>query len=273
MSRRRTRRALAAAAAVAIIGTTLGAVATSARASTPPNVTTAAYDTLRSGWDPNEPALSPSAVQSPSFGQIFKTRLKGAVYAQPLVVNGTVLVSTELNWAYGINATTGKVQWHRHFGKATLASSIGCGDLSPDIGSTSTGVVDPTTNTLYLTTRIQTGKGKSAVNHTWMQAISVTSGKEAAGFPVELQGTPANTPGVPFTDGSELQRPALLLLGGVVYAAFSGDCDDPPYRGVVIGVSTTTHSISGFWSDEAGAGTNQDSQSGIWQSGGGLVSD
>jgi hypothetical protein len=273
MSRRRTRRALAAAASLAVIGTTIGAVATSAGASSPPNVTTAAYDSLRSGWDPNEPGLSPSDVQSASFGQIFEAKLKGAVYAQPLVVNGTVIVTTEKNWAYGVNATTGKVQWKRHFGSPALASSIGCGDLSPDIGNTSTGVVDPSTNTLYLTTRIQKGKGKKAVNHTWMQALSVTTGKETAGFPVELQGTPDNTPGVPFTDGSELQRPALLLLGGVVYAAFSGDCDDPPYRGVVIGVSTTTHSISGFWSDEAGAGTNQDSQSGIWQSGGGLVSD
>ena len=38
--------------------------------------------------------------------------------------------------------------------------------------------------------------------------------------------------------------PALLLLGGVVYAAFASDCDDNPYRGIVAGVSTTTHSIT-----------------------------
>ena len=132
-------------------------------------------------------------------------------------------------------------------------------------------MIDPSTGLVYLTTRLQQGKGPT--NHTWMQAVSATTGKEASGFPVELQGTPDNTPGVPFTDCSELQRPALLLLGGVVYAAFSSDCDNPPYRGIVIGVSTTTHSITAMWSDEAGAGTDQDSQSGIWQSGGGLVSD
>jgi hypothetical protein len=262
---------MAMAAALGLMGGNVGLGNSVAGAATPPNVTTAAYDTLRSGWDPNEPNLSPSTVESGSFGQLFVRKLKGSIYAQPLVVNGTVLVTTEEAWAYGINATTGAIQWKRHFGHPALASTIGCGDLTPDLGSTSTGVVDPSTDIFYFTTRLQ--KGKKGPNNTWMQAVSVTTGKEVAGFPVELQGTPQNTPGVPFTPGSELQRPALLLLGGVVYAAFSSDCDDGPYRGIVLGVSTTTHAIDGFWSDEAGAGTNQDSQAGIWQSGGGLVSD
>src|ERR1700679_3493859 len=110
MGRLRTRRAVAAAAALVVIGTTVGIVASGALASSPPNVTTAAYDNLRSGWDQNEPNLAPSDVESSSFGQIFSTQLKGAVYAQPLVVNGTVLVTTEKAWAYGINATTGKIE-------------------------------------------------------------------------------------------------------------------------------------------------------------------
>jgi hypothetical protein len=269
MSGLRTRRALAVLVAVVVVGTGVGFATAAALAGSPPNVTTAAYDNLRSGWDPNEPNLSPSDVQAASFGHIFTTKLSGAIYAQPLVVNGTVIVTTEKAWAYGINATTGKVEWSRHFGKPLLAKAIGCGDLTPDLGSTSTPVIDPTTDLVYLTTRLR----KGSTNHTWMQAISASTGAEAKGFPVEIQGTPDNTPGVPFTDYNELQRPALLLLGGVVYAAFASDCDDTPYRGIVAGVSTTTHLITAMWSDEAGAGTDQNSQSGIWQSGGGLVSD
>src|SRR5580658_2545875 len=279
MSRRPVSGALAAAAFLVVVASTVGLVgasATVAMAATPPNVTTAAYDNLRSGWDPNEPNLAPSDVESASFGQLFSTQLKGSIYAQPLVVNGTVIVTTEEAWAYGINATTGKIEWKRHFGRPLLSSTVGCGDLTPDLGSTSTPVIDPSADTVYLTTRLQKAKGKTATestSHTWMQAISATTGKERAGFPVEIEGTPDNTPGVPDTDSTELQRPALLLLGGVVYAAFAGDCDNPPYRGLVIGVSTTAHDITAMWSDEAGAGTDQDSQSGIWQSGGGLVSD
>ena len=217
--------------------------------------------------------MSPSNVQAASFGQIFSTKLKGSIYAEPLVVNGTVIVTTEKAWAYGINATTGKIQWRRHFGRPLLSAQIGCGDLAPDLGSTSTPVEDPSTGLVYMTTRLATGGKSESNSHTYLQAFSAATGVEAPHFPVEIQGTPTNTPGVPFTDSYELQRPGLLLLGGVVYMAFASDCDDSPYRGIVAGVSTTTHAITTMWSDEAGEGTDQNSQSGIWQSGGGLVSD
>ena len=90
---------------------------------------------------------------------------------------------------------------------------------------------------------------------------------------MEIQGTPSNSPGVPFNDNYSMQRPGLLLLGGVVYMAFASDCDLTPYRGVVVGVSESMEQITTMWSDESGVGTDQDSQAGIWQSGGGLISD
>jgi hypothetical protein len=243
----------------------------SAPASSPPNVTTAAFNNLRTDWDPNEPNLSPSTIQSGTFGKIFSTQLSGSIYAQPLVYNGTVIVTTEKAWAYGLNSTTGAIVWQRKFGKPFEASEIGCGDLTPDIGSTSTPVIDPSTGTVYLTTRLQTGTGLTN-SHWWLQALSATTGVEEAGFPVEIQGTPSNSPGVPFNDNYAMQRPGLLLLGGVVYMGFASDCDLTPYRGIVAGVSETTQAIT-MWSDESGVGTDANSQAGIWQSGGGLVSD
>jgi hypothetical protein len=212
-------------------------------------------------------------VQSSSFGQLFSTPVSGSVYAQPLVVNGTVIVTTEKAMAYGINATTGAVQWSRSFGSPFEAATVGCSDLTPDLGSTSTPVVDPATGTVYLTTRLETGSGGLANAHWYLQAISDTTGQEAPGFPVEITGTPTNTPGVPFNDSSEEQRPGLLLLSGSVYVAFASDCDSKPYRGIVVGVSTTTRAITSMWSDESGIGTDENSEAGIWESGAGLVSD
>jgi hypothetical protein len=243
-----------------------------AQASSTPNVTMGAYNQLRDNWDPNEPALSPSAVQASGFGKVFSTTVSGSVYAQPLVVNGTVIVTTEKAMAYGINATTGAVEWSRSFGSPFEASTIGCTDLQPDLGSTSTPVADPTTGTVYLTTRLQSGSGVSG-GHWYLQAISPTTGKEVSGFPVAISGTPYNTPGIPFNQGYALQRPGLLLLDGTVYMAFASDCDITPYRGIVAGVSTTTHAVTSLWSDESGVGTSASSQAGIWQSGAGLVSD
>src|SRR5215472_9561450 len=72
---------------------------------------TVSQNAQRDDWDPNEPQLSPAAVGSSKFGQIFATRVIGQVYAQPLVVGNSVLVTTEANWVYSLNATTGAVQW------------------------------------------------------------------------------------------------------------------------------------------------------------------
>jgi outer membrane protein assembly factor BamB len=235
-------------------------------------VTTAAYNNLRDGWDSDEPALSPSAIQSGSFGELFSRKLEGAIYAQPLVFGGSVIVTTQRAFAYAINASTGAIEWKRSFGTPFKSSTIGCSDLAPYIGSTSTPVIEPSTGTIYLTTRLQTGKGLSN-SHWYLQALSAATGEEKPGFPVQIAGTPANTPGVPFNEHFSEQRPGLLLLNGVVYMAFASDCDITPYRGIVAGVNATSGKLTTMWSDESGVGTDESSQAGIWQSGGGLVSD
>ncbi len=206
-------------------------------------VLTAGYNNLRDNWDPEEPGLSPSAIQSASFGKLFSTKVEGAVYAQPLVVNGDVIVTTERAKAYAINGSTGAILWSRTFGNPFKASTIGCSDLKPYIGSTSTPVVDPSTGTIYMTTRLQEGSGLSNA-HWYLQALSASTGQEVEGFPVRISGTPVNTPGVPFNDNYQMQRPGLLLLNGVVYMGFASDCDIAPYRGIVVGVSTSAHKIT-----------------------------
>src|ERR1700694_471690 len=60
---------------------------------------TGAADNLRTGWNPDEPALAPAQITEERFKQAFKVELKGQIYAQPLVANGTLLVVTEENWA------------------------------------------------------------------------------------------------------------------------------------------------------------------------------
>lgn len=67
-----------------------------------------------------------------------------------------------------------------------------------------------------------------------------------------------------------MQRPALLLMNGVVYAAFGAHCDIGPYNGFVVGVSVTGQ-ITGMFATESGP--QKDHGAGVWQSGGGLASD
>ncbi len=251
----------------------LAAAALAAQAAGAAGVTTAAYGNLRDDWDPDEPALSPSAVRLTSFGKLFSTPVEGSIYAQPLVYGGDVIVTTQKADAYAINATTGGVVWKDSFGEPFKASAIKCSDLAPYIGSTSTPVIDSSTGTIYMTTRLFEGKKRLADGVWYLQAISASTGAERPGFPVKIAGTPSNTPGIPFNQSYQEQRPGLLLLNGVVYIAFASDCDITPYRGIVVGVNAASGAITTMWSDESGVGTDEDSQAGIWQSGGGLVSD
>jgi hypothetical protein len=231
------------------------------------NVTNS-HDTLRTAWDPEEAALAPSTITSTTFGQLFATKVQGQVYAQPLVVGSTVVIATEDNYVYGLDAATGAIKWQRSVGKPWPASAIGCADLTPNFGTTSTGVFDPSSGYVYFTTKVDDGPDQLHPNW-YMHAVDITSGAERPSWPVKIVGTPANDPAHPFTPYDVNQRPGLLLLDGVVYLAFGSHCDYGHYIGWVAGVNTGSRAIS-MWSDEAGATS---SEAGIWQGGGGLVSD
>ncbi|WP_051367976.1 choice-of-anchor D domain-containing protein [Hamadaea tsunoensis] len=233
------------------------------------DLTTASVDTLRTGWDANEAGLAPSSVSAADFGQLFSTTVDGQVYAQPIVVGGTVIAMTENNWIYGLNAATGAVAWSRSVGPAWPASAIGCGDLVPNIGITSTPVYDPATASVFFTAKVNDGSDTSHP-HFYLHSINPQTGTERTGWPVTIQGTPTNDPANPFNPKTAAQRPGLLLLDGVVYAGFASHCDYGPYVGYVAGVKTTTPAMSTLWSTQGGRSAGM---AGIWQSGGGLVSD
>jgi outer membrane protein assembly factor BamB len=230
---------------------------------------TVSVDTLRTGWDAAEPDLSPSAVTASDFGKLFTAHLDGQIYAQPVVAHGIVVAATENNNVYGLNAVNGSRLWTRNVGPAWPASTVGCGDLVPNVGVTSTPVYDASTNSVYLTAKVNDGPD-AAHPHWYLHAVNADTGVERPGWPVTIAGSPQNDPAHPFNAERGMQRPGLLLMGGTVYAAFASHCDFGPYVGYVVGVSTTSHAVSSMWSTEAGSSY---AEAGIWQSGGGLVSD
>jgi hypothetical protein len=229
---------------------------------------TNAGDDLRTGWYPNESSITPELVSGGTFGQLWSTPVEGQVYAQPLLDDGTLLVATEDNKVYGLDPATGALSWSKplDLGTPWNASDIGCGDLTPTIGVTATPVIDPMTHIAYLTHKTY-ASGASGEARWYMDAVSMTSGAEEPGFPVQLSGTAQNAPGQSFHPTTELQRPGLLLMNGVIYAAFGSSCDTPPWQGWVFGVSTSGVVKARWVADQTGDGA------GIWQSGAGLTSD
>jgi hypothetical protein len=226
---------------------------------------------LRDGWYPNQPKLSPDAVAASNFGRLWTKQLDGQIYAQPLVLGNRVIVATEHNKVYSLDSETGDVKWTADLGPSFPAANIGwgCSDLWPDLGVTSTPVIDTVTNTIYTTHKTYSPDPEKPTEAAYyMDALDASTGIQRDGFPRLLEGTAQNTPDQSFQATTELQRPGLLLMGGVVYAGFGGHCDIPPYTGWVFGVSASTGDIKARW-----ATLLKGDGAGIWQSGAGLMSD
>lgn len=259
----RSRACLAAACAALVLAATLTGVLPSAAAQRArASDITASSNLLRNGWDDNEPGLSPAVLRSGSFRELFSTRLSGQVYAQPLVIGQLVIAVTEQDWAYGLNARTGRIIWRRHLGTPFPARRVGCDDLVPDMGVTSTPVYDPQTGAVYLIAEI----GGASPSFS-LFGLSARTGRILQR--VRIRGRGTNAPHVRFQPIRQFQRTGLLLMNGWVYAGFGSHCDHRPYTGFVAAVKPADGAVR-LWTDEADIVTDQ---GGIWQAGGGIMSD
>ncbi len=231
----------------------------------------------RAGWYGDQTRLTPSLVgNSQAFGQIWKqSAVVGNVYAQPIVANGVLIVATEKNNVYGLNPTTGAVEWSTNFGTPlTEQNSWNCSDISPYVGITSTPTYDPSANAVYFVALQMDVNGQPSY---WMHALDPQSGAEKPNFPVEIQGQSSNNPTLAgyFDANNVFQRPGLLLLGNTVYVGFGSHCDLGNWNGMLVGVSTSgTAADSGTGIDtiwDAITSGHVHGGAGIWQSGGGIT--
>ena len=248
----------------------------------PANEVTESQNLSRDGWDSREPALSPAAVAAKSFGRIFDTRVNGQVFAQPLSVGNSVLVATENDYVYSINRSTGAVNWSRQLGSPYAAAAEDCAQtpvVLPYIGVTSAPVYDPSTGTLYVSGMISGPPGDDSHLSTKSPTYDLFALNETTGaikWRKQIAGSPVNNSHLSFNAAVQMQRTGLLLLHGSVYIGFGALCPDGApnhqYVGYIAGVNTTTRAQT-LWTDQPDAPNASFQYGGIWQGGGGLVSD
>ncbi|KAI4115242.1 MAG: hypothetical protein LQ345_004126 [Seirophora villosa] len=235
--------------------------------------------------------MDPSVVGSPQFGQLWTSKLPGdyrgsleQIFHQPLVYTlddgiQYVFIATSQNNVYKINAKTGTIVASRNLHIPFLTQEIiPCLDINPNVGVTGTGVIDPSTDTWYLAAKTyedQTDQVKGLDNGRYFfHAIDVNTLDEKPGFPKPLEGTIAkNNPKRVFQGGKHLQRPALLLSGQYVYAAFASHCVQYNFTGWVMGWDKTSGAIVERFSTQGGLEPVTVPGGGIWMSGGGLATD
>ncbi|KAH8900410.1 Pyrrolo-quinoline quinone [Thozetella sp. PMI_491] len=250
-------------------------------------------DNSRAGYETSH-NMDPAIVASDQFQQIFVTKLPGnygnqqeQVYSQPLVYTTPsdgvqyLFVSTTQNNVYKIDAKTGNIVASRNLHIPFLQADLdNCFDISPHIGIISTGVIDPATDTLYLTSKTyadqtQTNKAKGRPNGRWyIHALDVNTLQEKPNFPINLEGTVARNSAVrAFNGGIQHQRPALLMHGNYIYVGFGSHCVQYTYTGWVIGFhKTTAQIVERFATQGQGVDASLRGAS-LWMSGGGIASD
>lgn len=235
-----------------------GASSTSAAASYGTSSATTGLGTA-SDWPTYHHDAGRSGVSSDqqSVGQVKQAwvspQVDGDIYAEPLVVGGQVIVATEGNTVYSLDAASGAVSWKVNLGTPVPGSALPCGNIDPS-GITGTPVADVSTSTLYVVGNLNSGL------HHELFALSLQNGSIRWHRSID---PPGLSPTV------EQQRGALALVDGRVYVPFGGlfgDCGQ--YRGAVVssaadGTGTLasyvvpTQRMAGIWNP---AGPVQDAQ-------------
>jgi len=177
--------------------------------------TTYHRDNARSGYLPDMPDPQQLTVA-------WNTPLDGAVYAEPLVVGGHIIVATENNSLYSLNADTGQVEWQTNIGNPATRSELPCGNIDP-LGITGTPVYDSASGLIFAVAELSGPMHLLVGVDAHTGEIKVRRSADVAGMePAPHQ-----------------QRAALALAQGMVYIAYGGlfgDCGN--YQGTVIASRT-----------------------------------
>src|SRR3984957_75820 len=220
------------------------------------SVLTQHNDNARTGLNSAETILNTTNVNTGQFGKLFAMPADGQVYAQPLYVPGVtinggvhnvVIIATENDSVYAYDADSGGAPlWKASMvdaghgagaGETPLNSAAAnlCADLEPQVGITSTPVIDPASKTIYVEAKSTNGTNYFHRLH----ALDLLTGNEKSPGPVVIAGT---VPGIgdgsnlstgqlAFDDFRHLNRPGLLMMNGTIYLAYASHCDNGPYHG------------------------------------------
>jgi hypothetical protein len=246
------------------------------------DVTTYKYDLNRSGQNLAESALTLTNVASSTFGLLRRLPVDGRVDAQPLYLSAlstasgkfnTLFVATEHDSVYALDSDSGAVLWQVSLlGTGEKPSDTrGCSQVSPEIGITSTPVIDRSAGahgTMYV---VAMSIDSSSNYHQRLHALDVTTGAELLNGPVEISASfPATgTATSSFDAKSYEERAALLLANGTVYTSWTSHCDDAPYGGWIISYAQSTLARNGVLNVAA----NSSAGPAIWMAGGGPAVD
>ena len=224
------------------------------------DVVTWHYDVSRTGLNPNETTLTPSNVNSSTFGKLAEFPVDGQIDGQILYLHqvnipsvglkNVVYFATENDSVYALDAatmneSTATVLWKTPLAAAgeTAAKSLPCGGTPS--GVMSTPVIDRARNAIYVVAMSQNTTTNAVIQR--LHALDLTTGHELFGGPATITATYPGTGGnsqngvVTFDSSYQHNRAALLESGNTIYTMWSGlDGDCGPYSPWAISYNADT---------------------------------
>jgi len=241
-------------------------------ASATTDVLTYHYDAMRSGENLTETVLTPANVTSASFGKLRSLSADGLVDAAPLVVtqltiagvmhSNIVYIATEHDSVYAYDADTGGTPLLQvsllETGEQT-SDNHGCDQVTPEIGITSTPVIDRSAGpngTIFVVAMSKNTASGAYIQR--LHALDLATLQERPSSPVVIQATYPGTAGA-FAPGQYKERGALLLQQGQIYTSWASHCDGGSYNSWIMAYNETTLAQTAVLNL-----TPNGSQGGIW---------
>ncbi|HEY3730963.1 MAG TPA: hypothetical protein VGL28_06835 [Steroidobacteraceae bacterium] len=219
------------------------------------DVLTYHYDAMRTGQNLHESTLTPATVNSSNFGLLRILAADGLVDAAPLIVtkltiNGgvhdVVYVASEHDTIYAYDADSGALLQHISLlgSGETPSDARACSQVTPEIGITSTPVIDRSigpNGTLFVVAMSKNGNGTYYQRLHALDLVSLADRMAPVSIEATYPGTAYGAGGqVGFVADQYKERGALLLQQGQVFTIWASHCDDGAYNGWVIAYNATT---------------------------------
>jgi hypothetical protein len=246
----------------------------------PIDVTTYHYDQKRTGWNQNETDLTPAAVASKSFGLIATLQVDGNVFAQPLLVSGFVMpdssihdvliIATGHNSVYAFDAQTYTILWQVSLGTPQASADVGCFDVRPEYGISSTPVIVRTaTNaaTIYVVAATEPSPNEFVAT---LHALNLATGADAiAPSIVAPSATLSDGSKIAFDTKDQWNRVGLAYNQGSLYVAIGSHCDsnEDGITGWLLGYNANLKLQSSFHTIGTRDGNGELELASIWMTG------
>lgn len=244
---------------------------------TPTDVLRYHNDNYPTGWNQSETDLTPTTVHSASFGKLTTLNVDGNVMAQPLMVSNfqmpdnsvhnVLIVATGHDTVYAYDAQDYSILWQRHLGNPQPTNDVGCGDVHPEYGISSTPVIvrsAPNAATIYL---VAATEPASFSFHTKLHAIDLGTGNDLI-KPVEIhpQAKLATGGKIHFDPQNQWSRTSLAYVDGSLYVGIGSHCDSNAgsISGWMLRYDSSLNLTAKFNTIEAAAGYELSS---IWMAG------